>query len=815
MNKINSKLLMSCEKQIEKNKSKSLTLNKNQNNANNQSSRQQIIKKNKIINIRIYQNYSNDKNSTTFFNPCSNNFINNINIPLKVTNEIGVQTITEKNLKNDFKNNSNIKNNVNIGRITVDNNKNEKELQKDGSHYNFSKTFSVGFKSNKIIKNENTIKRKKKGNNIIKNYSSNLNYKKRQIINLKSNIQNKKDKNKLFEVNEDLNNSNKNINKANKTSRDMIYYNKKNEINNKSDEKNKIAKRYSLFNLQNDNKYLIINDGNYDSHYHESSKLSINNIYLKKDNKNENNKNMIQNVNTSEEKKFNNYLNDEKNLYYTNVFYSINNIKNFANDNIAIQEEKKDIVNKYTHFFENNIIKVNKKFEKLSIIKNNNIFIKEEKKFSDINDIYKARNKDIFNDDINYYKKFITNINNNYNINKFFFKDGTNDNIEKKNVIKEINIKKVFQQKNNINNITKNSFEIISKKFPKETKRTNQIITKEKNKINKNVESNKNKANENKFVNLIKTNKEKDTKKVIKKHNSKIKENKNINKKYESFLYDLTQEDENGIKFEDLLKTYTDESIKGNQSIEELNNKIIGDEKTFFNNSKIPKIEECSPHQHNLKENDMNFYNQIKPQNMQFFQNNDIEKNTLEKKLDKIRNKRMTSKQEKDPFEMIKDKISIKKEEDEFDKILKPNKTFNPKKNYIFNIDKNYQKNLNKEKMYNFLFNQKPNLNDFNNKEQIFNLKDKENDGINPVNIIINKLNAEIKSSTSIQFLRKNNTAREKFLNYKKRNKSYKNSYSKYYLNKLEIENKLLIPQLSKKNEDFFNIKFFNINKFK
>ena len=200
---------------------------------------------------------------------------------------------------------------------------------------------------------------------------------------------------------------------------------------------------------------------------------------------------------------------------------------------------------------------------------------------------------------------------------------------------------------------------------------------------------------------------------------------------------------------------------------------------------------------------------------MQFFQNNDIEKNTLEKKLDKIRNKRMTSKQEKDPFEMIKDKISIKKEEDEFDKILKPNKTFNPKKNYIFNIDKNYQKNLNKEKMYNFLFNQKPNLNDFNNKEQIFNLKDKENDGINPVNIIINKLNAEIKSSTSIQFLRKNNTAREKFLNYKKRNKSYKNSYSKYYLNKLEIENKLLIPQLSKKNEDFFNIKFFNINKFK
>ena len=44
---------------------------------------------------------------------------------------------------------------------------------------------------------------------------------------------------------------------------------------------------------------------------------------------------------------------------------------------------------------------------------------------------------------------------------------------------------------------------------------------------------------------------------------------------------------ENGIKFEDLLKTYTEESIKDNQSIDEINNKIIGDEKTFFNNSKI------------------------------------------------------------------------------------------------------------------------------------------------------------------------------------------------------------------------------------
>ena len=116
-----------------------------------------------------------------------------------------------------------------------------------------------------------------------KNHSYNLTKKTRQIINLKVNIPNKKNKSKIFEVNEDLNNSINN--KTNKIKRETDYNNKNNEMNNKSDEKNKIAKKYSLFNLKNDNKYLIINDGNYDSHYHENSKISINNIYAKKEKK--------------------------------------------------------------------------------------------------------------------------------------------------------------------------------------------------------------------------------------------------------------------------------------------------------------------------------------------------------------------------------------------------------------------------------------------------------------------------------------------------------------------------------------------------
>ena len=361
-----------------------------------------------------------------------------------------------------------------------------------------------------------------------------------------------------------------------------------------------------------------------------------------------------------------------------------------------------------------------------------------------------------------------------------------------------------------INDITKNSFQIISKNIQKENKECAQLnlVNKENKKINKDYESFKKIKNKKNVLIIERVNKEKAKKKenIMRQNIIKLKENKNPNKKYESFLYDMTQEDENGIKFEDLLKTYTEESIKDNQSIDEINNKIIGDEKTFFNNSKIPKIEECNPNQEKEKENDMNINNQIKSKNIIIKKRN----NFVENNLDRTRKGKIGSPQEKDIFKILKEQINMKKEEDRFDHIVKSKNSIDQNKNYIFNIDKNYQKNLNKEKMYNFLFNEKPTLSNYNsnNKEHLFNIQDKEN---NDINTIINKFNIDMKSSTATQFFRKNNTSRTNFPKYNNRNKSY----SKYYLNKLELENKLLIPQLSKRTEDLFNIKFFNINKFK
>ena len=199
----------------------------------------------------------------------------------------------------------------------------------------------------------------------------------------------------------------------------------------------------------------------------------------------------------------------------------------------------------------------------------------------------------------------------------------------------------------------------------------------------------------------------------------------------------------------------------------------------------------------------MNLINRIKSKNIIINKKNNFAQNNL----DRIRKGKFSSHKEENIFRVLKEQISQKKEEDKFDNIVKSKNSIDQNKNYIFNVDKNYQKNLNKEKMYNFLFNEKPTLNNYNsnNKEHLFNIQDKENNDINLVNTMINKLNRDVKSSTGTQFFRKNNTSRASFPKYKNnRNKSY----SKYYLNKLELENKLLIPQL-------FDIKFFNINNFK
>ena len=777
--------------------SKSLSLIKNKNDENiNSISRQQIIKKNKIINIRIYQNYSSDKNSNIFFNPCTNNIINNINIPLNVINETGTQTIIEEKDKKIMKK-KNLKNEKNrIGNSL--NNKTKKELQKNEKHYNFNKTFSVGFKKKKVIKSDNKIC-KRKNKNMIKNHSYNINFKKKKIVNLKGNVSNKKDKKKIFEVNEDLNNSNNNnSNKTNRNKKVINYNNKNNEINNRSDEKNKVAKKYSLFNLKNDNKYLIINDGNYDSHYHENSKISINNIYIKKENKIELDKNQffMKGHNIANETKFENHRDGETN-FHSSKFLLNNSKKANPNDNNDIKiKENKTIINSN----KDNIINMKHKFENLSIVKNNDILINEGKRFNDINNININKNQVNINDNKEFYSKFITNIHS--NINKFFFDYGNKIEYDEKNIIKKIyNNDKIYRQKLYVNDITKNNFQILSKNNKKENKEINQIksTNKENNKINKNIENNKNNKIKNNILIVEKSTKEKQTKKENpKRQYIKLKENKNTNKKYESFFNDMTQEDENGIKFEDLLKTYTEESIKENPSMEEINNKIIGDEKTFFNNSKIPKIEECNPNQGITKENNMNIYNQNKNPN---FMNNK-RKNYFENNFGKKESNKMGLSQEKDIFKILKEELNNKKEEDKFYKIIK-SKNYINNNHYIFNIDKNYQKNLNKEKMYNFLFNEKSPLKNYINKEPLMNSQDKENDDINIVNTIINKMNMDIKSSTATQFFKKYNTSRINFPKNNYRNKSYKNSYSKYYLNKLELENKLLIPQLSKKMKTF------------
>ena len=210
----------------------------------------------------------------------------------------------------------------------------------------------------------------------------------------------------------------------------------------------------------------------------------------------------------------------------------------------------------------------------------------------------------------------------------------------------------------------------------------------------------------------------------------------------------------------------------------------------------------------------MNINNQIKIKNISYHNRNNFEKINNKTNYKRIRANIIESEKNTDIFRMLNYTNNKNDNYKQLDKLMNSNTCINKNKNYIFNLDGNYQKHLNKEKMYNFLFNENANSINFKNKEVKLNIKDKENVGINIFNNIFNKINKDIKSCTSTKFYTKNNSSRIDKFKYNKRNKSYKNSYSKYYLNKLEIENKLLIPQLNRKSEDLFNIKLFNINKF-
>ena len=213
------------------------------------------------------------------------------------------------------------------------------------------------------------------------------------------------------EFNEKLNHSNKNIiNKQN-----VIETNKKIEQNTNSNEKNKVAKQYSLFNLKNDNKYLIINDGYYDSNYLENSKLSINNIYNKIEKKIafEENKSPI----SPSENKLIYYLHSENNV--NNLPSKINNYKLSNINSLSKVENCKNNINEKKDYF---YIR-RKKFEKLSIVNCNNIVINEENK--------KIKNINNLNSDIKQEKYF------NNNVNKFILEYNTNKSNDKENIIKD------------------------------------------------------------------------------------------------------------------------------------------------------------------------------------------------------------------------------------------------------------------------------------------------------------------------------------------------------------------------------------------
>ena len=790
----------------EKNESHSQSTNyiNYKNDNNNKLNTEQLVKKNKIINIRIYQNYSNNKNSNTFFDPYNNNFLY-LNNSIKNTNEIGTQTETGidkdkidieqkinniKDKENFYRSLSHNKNGINKTSFyseNIDINNTDECEKKNKNIYQYKKRINI------------STSKSKSSNKRIKNINYNFNLNKNRASRKKENqvSKNYKSKDNKKELDEMLNNNKKKDKLKEYISNKIMKDEKRNISTKKSvkDDKNQIAKKYFLFNLKNDNTYTIINDGYYNSKYKENNKISINNIYLEGKSEKNNNK-FIKRYNPIYSE---NHLNDLQDINRNNC-YCKTSINHDTKNNKNIQNNSKFNLDENRKFFNKSNNKIGlispvakklKKFDELSVVncfkisinspkikRKEKINLNEYTNFK--NDSY--RNKDIGNND--YYKRFI-------NFNKSLFECSPNNNEKKE-------IKDNFKESSNpkikkINNqLTENIPIKIEKKNKINNKNENENI--ENKQIKKELKTHKNKGNN------IKTLTYKDDKK-LKGSKKLLIENKKINKKYDSFLQDFTKEEENDILFEDLLKTYSEESDKENK-IKENNNDLIGDEKTFFNISKIPKIEEFKF----VKSNNNIIINENKTprQSTPVIINN---KPNLQNILDKIHNKIGTNKIDYSNEYKLLNKITYKRNTKIFynneynNKLEKEKKLLKNNKQYKSNLDEEYQKIINKKKMYNFLFNEKDNSIPYN-KELKFGIKVKDNNGINN---IINRLNTEVKSFSSLKYYDGNQNS-TKLNSYKnnKRNKSCKNSYSKYYLNKLEIENKYLIPQLTKKYSDYF-----------
>jgi hypothetical protein len=194
------------------------------------------------------------------------------------------------------------------------------------------------------------------------------------------------DSNKIFGIIKNKDNSNNNIICEKKGKIDNLSNDKKNQ----KEEKYKIAKKYSLFNLKNDNKYTIINDGTYNSNHKENNKLSINNVYLNGKSENSNNK-YIKRYNPNYE--YNNLITFNNNYFKT---YKSKNIEQYdkvynihskfdldiyrkkfnrSNDGLATPEKKN--IKKFNKLFLihcNEIVIDNKQSNKKDIINDYKLF---------------------------------------------------------------------------------------------------------------------------------------------------------------------------------------------------------------------------------------------------------------------------------------------------------------------------------------------------------------------------------------------------------------------------------------------------------
>ena len=799
---------------------------------NNKLNTEQIVKKNKIINIRIYQNYSSNKNSNTYFDRCTNNFFN-INNLTKNTNEIGTQTdgesennkkkkIIQNNLKKNkeyyYKSISQDKPNKNKSSINLDN-------------IQVSKSYSYGIKNKKIYQyNKKPNNNIRKNGKIIKNYSYNFNNKKEKLINKNDN---KKYKGSSYELYEIFNDEKKS-NKTKKDDNNIIYKDKMTYINNNNNnknvknnlktEKNQIAKKYCLFNLKNDNAYTIINDGYYNSNYKENYKISINNIYLNGKSE-QNNYKYVKRFNpVNEGNNLNNDLNTNSINYFCKTY--LNNNKqndNIQNNNTKFNlDENRKIFNRMNNRISIPETKILKGFKELSIVNCNNIFIYNIKNNKNINineNIYLNNNNSIKNLKNSISDKSVNNKKVNIKKSLCNYIDKDNNHINKE--LQKNNLK---QNKTSVNSsAVKHSMEILNPKNINIKKITNEKKIEENSNKNEIKIKIKNNINNNINIKPLKY-KEKVEKKIndqkLKNNTNKLKDFNKFNIKIDSFLQDITKEEENDILFEDLLKTYSEESDKDNKKDENQNNEIIGDEKTFFNTSKIPKIEEFKFIQkNNYMSLNPNNLNKIKIEENSYITNENspqkINKPNLKNILDKIHNKVSINKIDYTYEYEFLNKLTYKRKENIFqenklyDGLIKQKKLIKNNRQYKSNLDDEYQKIINKEKMYNFIFNDRNDSIPYN-KELRLDKRKNENFGNNKVKNIINKLNTEIKTSSTIKFYNNYNQNNSKTNNYSykyknnRRNKSCKNSYSKYYLNKLEMENKFLIPQLNKKNVNYF-----------